>query len=198
MVRAAPTPPATGYTAEITMVDTVTLEPYSGRVARASQGSDYVGGVLYREWVGPPPSWWVLSVLFSLSWLAAIGFYLGPVAGILALVGAQGLLTVLFLGTAIRVRLAGTELQIGRAVLDLGYVSAVRALDVEATGVRSGPQADARAHLVLRPYAKTAIELTLDDPADPVPYWLVSTRRPARLAEAIAAVLTADSAGPTR
>ncbi len=154
--------------------------------------------VLYREWIGPPPSWWALSVLFSLSWLAAIGFYLGPLAGVLALVGAQAVLTALFCGTAIRLRLEGTELRVGRAVLDLGYVDAVRALDAEATTNRTGPGADARAHLVLRPYARTAVELTLDDPADPVPYWLVSTRRPEELAEAIGGLLAADRARPAR
>ena len=43
---------------------------------------------------------------------------------------------------------------------------------------------------------KTGVELTLDDPADPVPYWIVSTRRPSQLAEAITDVLTAAPAGP--
>ena len=150
----------------------------------------------YREWVGPPPSWWVLSVLFSLSWLAAIGFYLGPLAGLLGLLGAQAAVTGVFLGTAVRLRLEGTELTVGRAVLDLAYVSAVRGLDVEATEARTGPDADARAHLVLRPYVKTGVELTLDDPADPVPYWIVSSRRPTQLAEAIADVLMAAPASP--
>ena len=144
----------------------------------------------YREWVGPPPSWWVLSILFSLSWLVAIGFYLGPLAGALGLLGAQAVVTGVLLGTAVRLRLDGTELTVGRAVLDLAYVSAVHGLDVEATETRTGPDADARAHLVLRPYAKTAVELTLDDPADPVPYWVVSTRRPTHLAEAVAAALS--------
>jgi hypothetical protein len=38
---------------------------------------------------------------------------------------------------------------------------------------------------VLRPYIKTTVEITLDDPEDPVPYWLVSTRHPQRLAAAL-------------
>ena len=84
---------------------------------------------------------------------------------------------------------------IGRAVLELAYVSAVAGLDPEATAERSGPKADVRAHLVLRPYARSSIELTLHDPADPVPYWLVSTRRPAALAQA---VQTARAARLTR
>ena len=137
-----------------------------------------------------------MSVLFSLSWLVAVGFYLGPVAGVLGLVGAQAVVTAVLLGTAVRLQLDGTELMVGRAVLDLEYVSTVRELDPEATARRTGPEADARAHLVLRPYVKTAVELTLDDPADPVPYWIVSTRRPTQLAEAIAVLLSEASARP--
>jgi len=170
-------------------------------VATVSTGSDksaYGWTVTYREWVGPPPTWWVLSVLFSLSWLLAIGYYLGPLAGALALVLSQALVTALLLGTATRLRLVGSDLHVGRAVLDLCYVSAVVGLDAEATARRTGPGADARAHLVLQPHTKTAVELTLDDPVDPVPYWLVSTRRPARLAAAVSAVLAADSSRLSR
>ncbi|HEU5485188.1 MAG TPA: DUF3093 family protein, partial [Microlunatus sp.] len=87
----------------------------------------------YQEWVGPPPSWWVLSVLFSVSWLLALGFYLGPLAGLTALLVSQALVTALLLGTATRLRLIGTELHVDRAVLDLGYVSEVKALDADTT-----------------------------------------------------------------
>jgi Protein of unknown function (DUF3093) len=165
-------------------------------VATPTDGSDdsaYGGRVTYREWVGPPPTWWVLSVLYSLSWLLATGFYLGPLAGVLALGVAQAVVTTLLLAMSTRLRLVGSELHVGRAVLDLGYVSAVEGLDAEATARRTGPDADARAHLVLQPHTKTAVELTLDDPVDPVPYWVISTRRPARLADAVDAVRTAGS-----
>jgi hypothetical protein len=38
----------------------------------------------------------------------------------------------------------------------------------------------------------SAVEITLDDPADPVPYWLISSRRP----DELAAALTRASARP--
>lgn len=152
----------------------------------------------YREWVGPPPSWWAISVLFSLSWLIATFFYLGPLAGLISFAASQALVTAYFLLAAVRLELVGSELRVGRAVLDLAYVSAAEALDPDATTRRSGPDADARAHLVLRSHTRTAVELTLDDPADPVPYWLVSTRHPTRLADAVTAVLDGDSSRLTR
>ena len=136
-------------------------------------------------------TWWVLSALFSISWLAAVGFYLGPVAGVAAFVASQGLVSAVFLATSVQLEVVGAELRVGRAVLELAYVSAVTGLDPQEAVERSGPKADVRAHLVLRPYAKSAVELTLDDPADPVPYWLVSTRRPAALAQAVEAARAA-------
>jgi hypothetical protein len=56
----------------------------------------------------------VLSVLFSLSWFVALFFSIGPMAGLAALVGCQLVVTAFFLGTAIRLRLDGTELWVGR------------------------------------------------------------------------------------
>jgi hypothetical protein len=50
-----------------------------------------------------------------------------------------------------------------------------------------GRDLDARAFLVLRPDIVPALLITLTDADDPAPYWLVSTRRPEQLAEAIAA-----------
>ena len=47
-------------------------------------------------------------------------------------------------------------------------------------------EADARAFLLLRPYVKTAVRVDLEDPADPTPYWLLSSRRPEALAAALA------------
>ena len=84
----------------------------------------------------------------------------------------------LFVSTAVVIEVDDAELRVGRAVLERSWIAGCRALDAAATAVRGSTGADARAHLVLRPYVATAVELTLDDPADPVPYWLVSTRRP--------------------
>ena len=57
------------------------------------------------------------------------------------------------------------------------------------TPPRRGPSSaralDARAHVCLRAWARTAVRVEVVDPADPTPYWLVSTRHPARLAAAI-------------
>ena len=42
--------------------------------------------------------------------------------------------------------------------------------------------ADARSYLLTRPYVKQLVRIEVNDPADPHPAWLVSTRHPRRLA----------------
>lgn len=142
--------------------------------------------MLFRERLTVPLAWWVLATLFAVSMLAAVGFYLGPVWGLGVFVASLAVPTGLFLSAAEVIEVDADELRVGRAVIERAYIARCLALDVAATDARGGVDADARAHLVLKPYVRTSVEIELADPADPVPYWLVSTRRPARLAAALA------------
>jgi hypothetical protein len=132
-----------------------------------------------------PILWWVLGVLFALSCAAAVGFYLGLAWGIGVGLSALALAAAVLAAAATVIRLEAERLFVGRAMIELDYVGGCRALDEAETRARSGPEADARAYLVLRPYVRTAVELTVADAADPVPYWLISTRRPVALAAAV-------------
>jgi len=91
----------------------------------------------------------------------------------------------IFISAAVVISIDAREIRIGRASIEHAYIASSQALAAEEARQRAGVGADARAHLVLRPYVRTAVEITLDDPDDPVPYWLVSTRRPQQLAEAL-------------
>ena len=91
----------------------------------------------------------------------------------------------IFVSAAVLITVEPGRLRIGRGVIESAYIAGARSLDADQTRRRAGVDADARAQLVLRPYIATAVEITLNDPADPVPYWLVSSRRPDALAAAV-------------
>ncbi|HNI70134.1 MAG TPA: DUF3093 family protein [Marmoricola sp.] len=65
------------------------------------------------------------------------------------------------------------------------HLGEIVALDKEATRELLGVGADARAYLLTRPYLKRSVRVEITDPADPTPYWVIGTRRPAELASAI-------------
>jgi hypothetical protein len=141
--------------------------------------------MLFRERLTVPIIWWVLAGLFSLSVLVAVGAYLGPAWALGTSIATLLVAAAIFGSAAILISVDEQEIRVGRASIEHAYIATCRALDAEQTRRRTGVEADARAHLVLRPYIKTTVEITLGDPEDPVPCWLVSTRHPQRLAAAL-------------
>ncbi len=140
----------------------------------------------YRERLSVPLRWWAQGTMLVASlWLAVIVAVPGPLAwGVTGV--ALGLMLAFFLsyGAAV-VSVEDGWFRAGRARVEVRFVGAVTPLDAEETRRVAGRDADARAFLLLRPYRSKAVKVELRDPADPTPYWLVSTRRPARLAEAL-------------
>lgn len=73
----------------------------------------------------------------------------------------------------------------GRARLPLPNIGrATGYTGTDATAQR-GPKLDARAWLLIRGWISPVVKVELDDADDPTPYWLVSTRHPADLVEAL-------------
>lgn len=141
--------------------------------------------MIFRERLSCPPSYWVIALFFGLTFVTAIGFYLGPwiagAAGVLTLVGT----VVALLAAGLELVVDATGLRVGRAHLEWPYVGEVEALDVAETRAALGQEADARAYVVDRPWLRQAVRVGVEDAADPHPHWLVATRNPKQLAAAL-------------
>jgi hypothetical protein len=137
-----------------------------------------------RLWLGPV-GWLCLLGLACVAGIALypVGTGASLVATLLALAGGAAAGWAM----ATPVRVAGGELRAGPAHIPLDLLGDVVPLDAAATRTELGPRLDARAYVCLRAWARTAIRVDVRDPADPTPYWLVSTRHPERLAAAVAA-----------
>jgi len=140
--------------------------------------------------------WWPLGLALAAFAAGEIGLGAPGPRGWMPFAVLLPLTVVLMLWFS-RLRLRLTELESGpefeisfandRAHLPLSAVREVVALDAKGRADLLGPYADPNAFVVLRPWIGTAVQIVLDDPADPTPYWLVSTRRPVQLAEALRA-----------
>jgi len=140
----------------------------------------------YREKLSVPLRWWVQgTMLVATFWLAfvvaapALVAWSATAVLLLIMVG-------LFLGYgAPRVEVGDGWLRAGRARIAGEFLGDAEPLDAAETRRVAGPGADARAYLLLRPYLKRAVRVTVRDDRDPTPYWLVSSRDPEHLATAI-------------
>jgi hypothetical protein len=87
----------------------------------------------------------------------------------------------------IRVTVTGTELQVDDARLPLAVIADVIALDAAGKRESLGVGAHPMAFVIQRPWIGSAVQILLDDPADPTPFWVISTRHPVELATALLA-----------
>ncbi|GGO91101.1 membrane protein [Nocardioides phosphati] len=145
----------------------------------------------YTERLFVPLRWWVqATMLVATFWLALVVAV--PLLAANLIVGTiAALVAAAFVRFgAFRIDVSGGELRAGRAHVPLSYVGDVMPLDKEQTRLLAGRDANARAHLAMRPYVKRSVRVAITDPADPTPYWLVSTRRPKQLAAALNGHLT--------
>ena len=140
----------------------------------------------YDERLGVPLRWWALATMFLASLLLA---FLVATPAWVAL-SATAVLVAMVVGLFLsyggaRVSVRDGELHAGRARIPVTLLGEATVLDAEARQRLAGVDADARAYLLLRPYLRRAVRVDITDPADPVPYWLISTRRPAQLVAAL-------------
>ena len=143
----------------------------------------------YAERLGVPLRWWVQgTMLVATLWLAVVVAMPAVGAWIVTAVALAALSLGLWSFGSARISVADGTFRAGRAHIDASFVGTATALDAEETRRIAGVDADARAYLLLRPYLNRAVKVEINDPADPTPYWLVSTRHPEELAKTLAAL----------
>ena len=142
--------------------------------------------VTYSERLGVPLRWWVQGTMLVASlWLALVVALPQPVAWAISGVGLALLAILLLAYGSARIEVGPDGFRAGRARIGAEHLGAGVPLDAEETRRTAGREADARAYLLLRPYVARAVRVEITDPADPAPYWLVSSRHPDALARAL-------------
>ena len=141
----------------------------------------------YDEQLAVP--WWVWPAGLALSVLMAAQLH-GGGSGFSRAVLPYVVLPLLTLGGLLllsrgRVRVRDGVLHVPGARLPLAAVGGVTALDREATRRLRGPIASPLAFVATRPWLPLAVRVDLADPDDDTPYWLVGTRSPSALVEAL-------------
>lgn len=143
-------------------------------------------GAAYRESLRTP-AWWYLVALFVASLIAA-EFHISGLSlsdwlsfGILLPLSA---VLVWSLGRG-RLEISGGELRVRGAHIPLREVSGVVALDARTLRLVVGREGDPAGFVSIRPWIGPGVQLWLDDPDDPTPYWVVSTRHPHEVVEIV-------------
>ncbi|AYF99611.1 DUF3093 domain-containing protein [Protaetiibacter intestinalis] len=141
---------------------------------------------VFRERLWPSP-WIFLATALVIPASLLVFLPISPVAGALVAAGLYGAIVVVLLVTTPTVEVSDGELRAGRARLPLSVVAAVRAAHGADAVAERGVGLHADAWLLIRGWIPDVVRVELDDPQDPTPYWLISSRRADALAEALSA-----------
>ncbi|MFJ2836239.1 MULTISPECIES: DUF3093 domain-containing protein [Nocardia] len=145
----------------------------------------------YRERLWVPLWWWPIG--FAIAGLLAAEIHMGAPGVrawlpyvLLAPIPVWILLWMSRHRLEVTVAPDGTaELRVDRAHLPVSFVARAAAVAPTAKSAALGRQLDPAAYVQHRAWIGPMALLVLDDPDDPTPYWLVSTRRPDRVLAAL-------------
>lgn len=146
------------------------------------------GTTLYREHLRTPWAWYPVA-LFVAGLLAA-EFHVGhhtltdwiPWCTLLPL----SLIAVWLFGHSY-VEIRDGELRIRGAHIPLEEITGAVALDAATLRRVVGREGDPAAFVSIRPWIGPGVQLWLDDPEDPTPYWVISSRAPQEVVDIVRA-----------
>ncbi len=140
----------------------------------------------YRERLWPAP-WLFISTALVIPASLLVFLPINTTVGIIvAIVLYLGCVALLLLGSPV-VEVTDTEFVAGKARLPLAVAGAAEPFSRDAARAERGPRLDARAYLLIRGWVDPVVKVRVDDSTDPTPYWLVSTRNPSAVADALSA-----------
>ena len=149
----------------------------------------------YRERLLPSFGvWFVVPAVAATLGLVVLAVW-GTVAAVLTAVVAALVAAWLLLASSARVEVRDGELRAGRASIPVDLLGRVAVVPAERMTALRGPKADVRAYLCQRSWIARGVVAEVVDPADPVPYWLISSRAPERLVAALSGARDEPLAG---
>ncbi|WP_336651000.1 MULTISPECIES: DUF3093 domain-containing protein [unclassified Leucobacter] len=140
----------------------------------------------YRERLLPGVGLYIALLLL----VPAVALVLTPIDSTLAL--PVGIAAYLIVAVAVTlmcplITVQGQRLTAGRAEIPVQQLGSIELLGSEGIRAAIGPGVDARSYLVVRGWIHRGVRIENIDPADPAPFWIITTRHPQKLAEAIEA-----------
>lgn len=145
---------------------------------------------IFKEVIRPPL--WTLAFIYFLllSLVVAIWAALGDTPALVTFIASTILMIFVAYTSPLVITCDGQNLRVGPATLGCEYISDVSVLDSNSMRLLRTRDADPAAYLALRFWTSRGVKVTLNDPRDPTPYWLVTTKRGEEIAALVRKINT--------
>ena len=139
---------------------------------------------VYNEWVLPSwTSFLPTLLIYPTLWLTFVPF--NEAIGVISGLVLTFVVVALMISKSAGISLGSGRLTVRHASIDTKYISAAEVFQGEQAFLERGRNLDARAYVHFQGSVKSLLKVTISDPEDPTPYWLISTRNPEELKAAL-------------
>jgi hypothetical protein len=130
-----------------------------------------------REVIKWPIRVWLLFLSLILAVVLSVGVVLSDVALILFTTTLLVITLLFSWNSRLIISASGELLIVGGAKIERKFIREIIPLNEVKMKYERGAGINPRAFLAIRFWVKGGMKVLLDDPRDPTPYWLVSTKR---------------------
>lgn len=138
----------------------------------------------YKE-VLRPSIWTYVAALFILPMVVLVCAPFDLMIGIVLAIVLYAIVIGIIVFTAPTIELTETELRVGRAHIGREYVGQATGYAGSHAVAERGVNLNANAYVMFRGMINPVVKVDINDPEDPTPYWLFSTRHPEKLVSAL-------------
>jgi hypothetical protein len=140
----------------------------------------------YRERVLPPAvSLWPALLVIPTAYLTLLSF--NELAGlVLGPLFCLGILASIWFAAPV-IEIDSAEFSVGEAVLPRNVITGVEVIRAKEVFAERGPRLSPAAYVRFQLGVNQLIKVTLADPEDQTPYWLIATRKPDEIAKFLSA-----------
>ena len=135
-----------------------------------------------RETLRWPWWFWFLALGLDFSIVIALWAGLGNIAAILGSIIVVMLTLWMYFFTALQIEIGDQKLRVARAHIDRKFLGKATSLDATMMSYHLRAGINPSAFHAVRFWVKTGVKIEINDPRDPTPYWLVSSRKAVDLA----------------
>jgi len=141
--------------------------------------------VIFKEVLRPPI--WLLAFIYFLLLSLVIAIWAAFDNNVALVAFITATIAIVYIAIAMRstITLDSEELRIDRAHIEIKYLGSATVVDSQTMRLLRTRDADPAAYLAIRFWISKGIKITIVDPRDPTPYWLITSKR----GEEIAALL---------
>lgn len=133
--------------------------------------------MIFKEVLRPPI--WVLAFIYFLLLSLVIAFWAAFDNRTAFITFLMATVAIIYIAIAMRstISIDGQELRIDQAHIELKYLGGVEQLTSSQMRLLRTRDADPAAYLAIKFWLSTGVKITISDPRDPTPYWLVTSKR---------------------